>query len=232
MSRQVVLLAGGLGTRLGSLRERAPKVMQPVAGRPLVDHLLDRAVAAGFDDVHLCLGYRADEVVSHLQRSAAPLTWSIESDVLLGTAGALKYAEMYLESEFYVWMGDTYLTGLPVLGGAWPLGPTGSVEASLFTVSKIREVKPNVRVVGDAVVDYCKSGGPLFSRTDAGFYRLRRTVLDRVSRDEPFGLEALWREIAHDGVLGHQVLEGTAHDIGTPGRLQTLERVLTSGGPE
>lgn len=230
MTRQAVLLAGGLATRLDDLRERAPKVLQPVAGRPLLDHLLETAVTAGFDRVHLCLGHRAEEVVAHVRRSTVPLTWSVESPALLGTAGALALAEKHLEPDFHVWMGDTYLTGLPDPAEEWPSGPTGTAEAVMYSVPQVAGVKPNVRARADAVVDYSKAGGPEFDRTDAGLYRLRRTVLDRIPRGAASSLETLWRELAQDGVLVHRPLEGTAYDIGTPRRLQVLDGILSSEG--
>ena len=62
----VVVLAGGLGTRLRSVldEEGLPKVLAPVAGRPFLAFLLDWLEGFGARRVVLCLGHRAERVVS------------------------------------------------------------------------------------------------------------------------------------------------------------------------
>ena len=60
-----VILAAGEGKRMRPLTAHRPKVMLPVAGQPLVEHLLERAVDAGFDDFTFLTHYQAAAVREH-----------------------------------------------------------------------------------------------------------------------------------------------------------------------
>jgi len=57
---QALILAGGKGTRLGSLTERVPKPMLQVAGRPFIEHLIWNLKRHGISDIILSVGYLAE----------------------------------------------------------------------------------------------------------------------------------------------------------------------------
>ena len=61
---QAVFLVGGRGSRLGDLTTDTPKPLLPVAGRPFIEHLLDKAVRDGFPDRILLAGYRHEAVLA------------------------------------------------------------------------------------------------------------------------------------------------------------------------
>lgn len=88
MSRgQALFLVGGLGSRLGDLTARTPKPLLPVAGRPFVEHLLDKAVSEGFDDLVLLAGYRHEAVEAYAGEWRGPAyasRWSPSPWILRG----------------------------------------------------------------------------------------------------------------------------------------------------
>ena len=109
---QIVILAGGLGTRLRPLTERLPKCLVPVNGRPFLEYQLELLSRRGVRDIVLCVGYLGEAVLEHFgpgHRFGVNIVYSWERDGLLGTAGALKQAEPLLEPEFFVTYGDSYL---------------------------------------------------------------------------------------------------------------------------
>ena len=65
MLKRAVLLAAGRGTRLGALTQDRPKPMVPIAGRPVLEHILTRLHAVGFDDFILVVGYRAEVIEAY-----------------------------------------------------------------------------------------------------------------------------------------------------------------------
>jgi MobA-like NTP transferase domain len=110
---QVVVLAGGLGTRLGALGAHGPKVLKPVAGEPFIELLFRGFARLGLTSVHLCLGHRSSDVLDHLKRSPHPelaVTHSIDTVANGGTAAALRSAGPYVSEGFLLWLGDTYVT--------------------------------------------------------------------------------------------------------------------------
>ena len=109
---QMVILAGGLGTRLRPLTERLPKCMVPVNGRPFLEYQLELLSRRGVRDIVLCVGHLGEAVLEHFgagHRFGVHIAYSWERDGLLGTAGALKNAEPLLAPEFFVTYGDSYL---------------------------------------------------------------------------------------------------------------------------
>lgn len=107
---QALILAAGLGTRLGALTADLPKCMLPVAGRPLVEHLVRLLVAHDVRDLAINLHHRPEAIVDHLGDGAAlgaRITYSRE-ERLLGTAGAAKRLEHYFDGSFLVVYGDGF----------------------------------------------------------------------------------------------------------------------------
>jgi len=87
----VVVMAGGEGERLRPLTEHTPKPMLPIAGRPILDHIIDRAVAEGFRRFVLAVRYLGEVIEEHLGDGSSrgiEITY-LREETALGTAGGL-----------------------------------------------------------------------------------------------------------------------------------------------
>lgn len=86
----VMVLAAGLGTRLRPLTDKLPKPLVPVAGKPLIDHILDRLAAANFSHAVLNVHHLADLLEAHVAARASPrITISDERTHLLDSGGGV-----------------------------------------------------------------------------------------------------------------------------------------------
>ncbi|MBF0438016.1 MAG: nucleotidyltransferase family protein [Magnetococcales bacterium] len=109
MTKQAVILAGGQGTRLGSLTMQTPKPMLPVAGRPFLEYLVWNLYQQGIQDIILSCGYLGEQIVNHFNKKRwgkLTIRGFIEPNPL-GTGGALRYLSTELESHFFLLNGDT-----------------------------------------------------------------------------------------------------------------------------
>src|SRR3990172_1195747 len=109
---QAVILAGGLGERLGDLTGGLPKPMVDVGGRPFLEYELALLRDHGITDVVLCVGHLASRIMAGLgdgSRLGVRITYSVEQGCLLATAGAVKQAERLLDGFFFLTYADTYL---------------------------------------------------------------------------------------------------------------------------
>ena len=88
--RSAMVLAAGLGVRMLPLTETMPKPLVPVAGKPLIDHVLDRLADAGVTHAVANVHYLAEQIVAHVAKRTAPrVTISDERGLLLGTGGGV-----------------------------------------------------------------------------------------------------------------------------------------------
>lgn len=89
-SATVVIMAGGLGTRLRPLTNDTPKPMLEVGGKPIIVRLVEQLVAQGLNDIYISVGYKADVIKDHFGTSRYGATINyLEEDSARGTAGAL-----------------------------------------------------------------------------------------------------------------------------------------------
>lgn len=104
---QVVILAAGRGTRMGPLTQSIPKPMLPVAGRPLVAHVADAAVAAGASELVFTVGYGADRIREHFgdRHAGVPVRYAAQPEQR-GTADAVRVATDHVDGAFTVLNGD------------------------------------------------------------------------------------------------------------------------------
>jgi NDP-sugar pyrophosphorylase family protein len=104
------ILAGGLGTRLRSIVEDQPKPMADIENKPFLAHQIEQLKAQGITHVILCVGYMHDHVMSYFGNGE---TWGMRIDYSietspLGTGGALKHAERFVDDTFLVLNGDSF----------------------------------------------------------------------------------------------------------------------------
>jgi NDP-sugar pyrophosphorylase family protein len=110
---KTVLLVGGLGTRLRSAVPTLPKTLASVGDRPFLELLVRQLGSQELRELVMCTGYLAEQIQEVFQDGSdfgATIEYSRET-IPLGTAGALKLAQGYVqnESEFLVINGDTFL---------------------------------------------------------------------------------------------------------------------------
>ena len=221
----VLILAGGLGTRLRSAFDSGPKSMAPIGHRPFLEYLLRQIKDAGFHNVLLCVGYGRSQIVEWAGSGARwglCIRYSVEPEAR-GTAGAVKLAaEMIDDDIFLVLNGDSFLDvdlrelvqvhlrsrALATIAlakvqdstryGAVILTPEGKVRAFL------EKSKTPVRA---------SRGGHL---VNAGVYVLKRSVLNIVPEFKAASLEReVFPQLLSKGVKGF-VSDGYFIDIGIP----------------
>jgi D-glycero-alpha-D-manno-heptose 1-phosphate guanylyltransferase len=230
----VAILAGGLGVRLRPALGERPKVLAEVAGRPFLAYLLDQVAEAGFRDVVLCTGWRADVVEHALGSAHGPLRlrYSPEKEPL-GTAGALRHALPLLEGETVLVMnGDSFCDA--DLAGAWDWHRAVRSQATLLLV-EVDDASRYGRVEVDAAGAICrfaeKQPGAGAGWINAGIYWLARARIESIASETPLSLE---RDV-FPGWIGRGLagLRTTARflDIGTPRSYADASAFFRAVGP-
>ena len=108
---QSVIIAGGLGTRLGQLTANQPKSLILILGKPFIEYQFDFLKKNAITDIVLCLGYQGQQIAEYCgngHKFGVNLKYSFE-DEPLDTAGALKLAGPLLQDYFFTLYGDSYV---------------------------------------------------------------------------------------------------------------------------
>ncbi len=230
------VLAAGLGTRMRPLTEAMPKPMVPLAGRPLIDHVLDRLAAAGIERAVVNVHHHADLLEKHLAQRRGPPSVAIsdERGVLLDTGGGVVKALPLIGDEpFLIHNSDSvWLEGasanIPRLLDLWD----GERMDSLMLLA------PVAQSLGyDGGGDFAMGGDGRLTRRGEG--RLVPFAFAGVSIAHPrlfegapqgrFSLNSLWDRAIAAGRLHGLRLDGLWMHVGTPEALAEAERRIASG---
>jgi dTDP-glucose pyrophosphorylase len=104
----VVIMAGGLGSRLGDLTKNTPKPMLKVGSKPIIEHIIDMFTSHGYTKFMLSVNYKSDVIKEHF-KSGEEFGIEIkylEEEKRLGTAGSLSLIDFELDEPFFVTNGD------------------------------------------------------------------------------------------------------------------------------
>lgn len=230
MLNEAVLLVGGEATRLGDLAAETPKSLQPVAGRPFLDHLLFNLSRYGVTRVLFALGRLGDQVREHVGDGSAfgiEPVYVVEPEPL-GTGGAVKLAASRARGdELLVANGDT-LFDLNYLDLALLRREIGA-EASVA----LRRVDDagrygSVTMSGSLITGFAEKRADGPGLVSGGVYVFAREALGRL----PEGVSSLERDLlepmADHGILAGREYPGVFIDIGLPESLAEAQDVVAA----
>lgn len=226
-----VILAGGLGTRLGPLAGGLPKPMIPVAGAPFLEHVVRQLAAQGVEELLLLVGYRAEVIQAHFGDGASfhlKIRYSLETEPL-GTGGAFRLAKNLIRRRFLLLYGDLYR---PIDYLAADARHCGSWLAAYPHTEGLTTIAcANVGLAPDhgRVSVYAKDRPDLgLTHVDAGFGVFEPQVLDLLP-DGVSNFEArIYPTLARQGLLETEVVDRNFFDIGNPTDLAHARRYFSS----
>ncbi len=112
---KAIFLVGGMGTRLRPLTYRIPKPMVPVMGKPLLERNIAKLKPYGIDEIILCTCYRSEYFEDYFARfDPGVRILYVQEDAPLGTGGAIKNAQRYLEDEAFLVLNADIVSAIDV----------------------------------------------------------------------------------------------------------------------
>ena len=215
---KAIILAGGFGTRLKEIVSDVPKPMALIAGKPFLEHQIYFLKEQGITEIILAVHYMSDKIKSYFgngTRFGVEITYS-EEEKPLGTAGAIKKAQKYIDDTFLVLNGDSYSQIDIKEFIEFHQSKNSKFSIILKKVSNgIHYGK--VSMVGSKIVDLQekKEGGE--SIVNSGVYLFEPIIFDYIEEDKYVSLEKeVFPILAKEGLLYGQVYDGYFMDIGRP----------------
>ena len=220
---QVVILAGGLGSRLGRITETIPKCLIEVNGIPIITRILDWAYEQGCRRSLILTGHLGEMFENYEHK--IDLTFIKESEPL-GTGGALWNARYHLENEFILLWGDDYH---PIKYSSLVRLHRQNKALLTMTVTEKHE-SMNLRHENGKVIEYNKtSSSENFNGYEAGTSIVDKKVIETFGKNGKWS----WEETVYPALSGEIFahIDNTKFwDMGTPERLQELENFFKKSG--
>jgi len=229
---KAMILAAGLGTRMRPLTNDVPKPLVKVRGRALIDHAIDRLVAAGVTMIVVNVHYQAEKLRKHLvQRKDVEIRISDETGTILGTGGGILRALPNFEGEpFFVHNSDTIWAegfghALDRLIQRWD---PDSMDSLLLMASLVTAMGYEGR--GDFMMDpegrlTRVPDGKLSPFAYPGACIVHPRLFDNAPQGA-FPLLLLWEQAIERGRLYGMRLDGVWMHVGTPEALHEAEEFL------
>jgi dTDP-glucose pyrophosphorylase len=225
---KVVLMAGGLGSRLGALTKNTPKPMLELGGKPILEHIIVSLRDQGFQDFAISVNYLAHKIENYFGNGAdlgVNIDYIRETE-RRGTAGALSSLELGEQDELLLVMNGDVISDLP-LNDFIQFHLESDADASMC----VREQSAKVEF---GVVEFDNDSNTLLSLREkpsvthfinAGIYCLSRDVLALIPKNTMFDMPALFQGVQDgNGKARVYPCEGFWIDIGRP---EDYERALT-----
>ena len=212
-----MILAAGKGERLRPLTESVPKALVEVRGKSLLERHLERLAAAEIETVVINLGWLGEKIVERIgsgESHGLNVVYSNEGENILETGGGIHRALPLLGDEPFLVVNADVFTDMPVPSMSLP----DDDVAHLFLVpTPEHKAKGDFALRGDRVID----------EADLTFSGIAIYRPEFFADCEPgrFPLAPMLRDAANAGRLGGSLYEGVWEDVGTPERLDRLNRV-------
>jgi prepilin-type processing-associated H-X9-DG protein len=232
MSLPVVVLAGGLATRLRPVTERIPKSLVDVAGEPFAVHQIELLRRHGLTDITFLIGHLGEMIVDSLGdggRWDVRLRYVVDGPRALGTGGAIRRALHELGDPFFVVYGDSYLDcDYAAIERVF----TDSGKSGLMTVyrNENRFDRSNVLFADGRIIRYDKQHRtPDMRYVDYGLGGFRKSAFAGRD-DEAFDLAVVYQDLlAKDDLAGFEVPD-RFYEIGSPEGLDETRTYLATKG--
>ena len=226
---KALVLIGGFGTRLRPVTYSVPKQLIPLAGRPMLYHVLD-LLPTDIEEVVLATGYKAEMIDAYVRAHPLPFpVRTVPEAEPLGTGGGMRNAGEGMSDPFYLLNSDV-IAQVDLRDARAQFDRLGGV--GVMTLAEVEDVRPyGVAALGpdDRITGFVEKPEPEAAPSrwiNAGVAIWRRSVLDRIPPGRALSFE---REIVPgllaDGVFGYR-LTGYWDDAGTPERLLRSQRLL------
>lgn len=232
--RTAMVLAAGLGTRMRPLTDAIPKALVSVAGKPLIDHVLDRLRDAGVERAVVNVHHLADQVEAHLvRRTDMEVLVADERAALLDSGGGIKHAAgllgrdpIFVANIDSLWLeGDT--PALEALKAAWDPATMGILLLLVRRGHGIGFEGPQ----GFFRDDRGRLTHAVAAQPPTPYANMGVAILDpRILDDAPagaFSIIPIWHRLQRQGRLHGVAMDGFWMHVGDPAARDAAEARLT-----
>jgi len=229
MKFDVIILAGGLGTRLASVVKDVPKPMAPVADKPFLDHILNALPLGHVNKIILAVGYKSDKVINYYGDNfeEIPIEYSLE-DEPLGTGGGIGLALNHVTQDTALILnGDTFFD--VNYEDFWQIHKDSNAPITLaLKQMQSPDRYGTVLMEKNTIVKFNEKVKDLSSGLiNGGCYWVNRNILEVLPKAEKYSFEKDFLEVSvQKNYLAGYISDGLFIDIGIPEDYERAQQIF------
>lgn len=229
----IVILAGGLATRLRPMTANIPKSLIKINGEPFIIHQMRLLRDQGIKEIVLCVGYLGEQIEDLLgdgSKFNLQISYSYDGEKLLGTAGAIKKALPLVGDNFFVIYGDSYL-----LCNYMKVQDffQNTDKPALMTIFKNNNLwdNSNVECNDGKIIAYNKTNKTdKMNYIDYGLGVFNRNVFLSLKENEASDLANIYQQLLQQQQLSAYEINQRFYEIGSLDGQKELAEFLLAGG--
>ncbi len=226
-----VILCGGLGTRLREVLPDQQKTMADISERPFLEILVRQLKKYGFTRIIFCTGYKGESVREYFEskNDGGLLFFFSQEKTPLGTAGALKVCEPYLEASTFLMMNGDSFCPVDLEALVSFQNRHGGIGTVAVTPALSRADGGYMNVGSDnLVLSFGEKEYSPLKYLNAGIYVFQKKIFDFIPKTMPCSLEKdVFPSILSKNFYAYPTRE-MLYDIGTPERLAHFKQMVSS----
>lgn len=224
---KVVILAGGLGTRISEETGVKPKPMIEIGGKPILWHIMKIYSTYGINDFVICLGYRGPVIKEYFKEAGEP--WSIkmiDTGLETMTGGRLKQVQKYVENETFCFTyGDT-LNNVNIKDLI-------SFHSRMKTLATLTACQPPekygiLELQGDKVINFKEKPAKEGQWVNGGYFVLEPKIFDYIKDDSTIWEHEPLEKLAKENQLSAYKHDGFYQPMDTISDKNHLEKLWQS----
>ena len=224
---KVVILAGGLGSRLSEETHKIPKPMVKIGNEPIIDHIIKHYIKFGFSEIIVCAGYKKEIIKNHYKKTKN--VQIIDTGLNSQSGSRIKKIQKFIgtDKDFFMTYGDG-LSNIDIK----QLLTFHNNHNKIATLSAVRPIPRfgHLTIEGDSVVQFKEKDKLDEGWINGGFFVLKSKVFDYLLEDQKciFEREPL-QNLSNEGQLMAYKHEGFWHPMDTLRDKNFLNEMFNSG---
>ena len=215
---KAIILAGGFGTRLKSILGDIPKHMIMIAGKPFLEYQIMFLKKQGINEIILAVHHMSNKIKSYFgngSRLGVDIIYS-EEETPLGTGGAIKNAQRYIDDTFLVLNGDSY-SQIDIQKFLEFHRSKNSISTISIMKTNDSENYGNIILDGSKITDFSEKKESTGGFANSGVYILEPSIFKYIEHNKNISLEKeIFPNLAKAGLMQGYFYNGYFMDIGRP----------------
>ena len=219
---EAIILCGGKGTRVSKYTKKIPKCLIKFNGKPFLYYQLKYLKKHNINNIILSVGYLSNKIIKYVKKDINFINIKIVNEKKpLGTGGAVIKSLKYLNNNFFILYGDSYLNF-----DIKKLLKKKSISTMAVYKNNNKFDKSNVRMNNKAIIYEKKKPDKKANYIDYGVTFVKKSIFKSVSSKSKFDISILYEELSKKKLLSGYIVKKRFYEIGSYNGIKEFKKYI------